>query len=104
MNTENRYTLLDIIFRNGSVSRLTNNGISFDQISEFLNILIDEKLIQYHDEKISLSEKGLEELKKLEIIYKNTKKEEWIKPDEKSRIAKLEKNFIFVPKQNNLSF
>jgi len=100
----NKYILLDIIYRNGSISRLTKNGLSFDQIPELINDLIEEKLIQYFNEKIVLTEDGLLELKKLEIIYKSTFKEDWIKPDEKSKVVKLEKNFIFVPNQNELKF
>jgi len=104
MTAENKYILLEIILKNGSINRLTNNGVSYDEISKLITLLISENLIEYKDEKISLTEKGMIELKSLEIIFKKKKKEEWILPDEKSKIAKLEKSFIFVPKQNELTF
>lgn len=104
MDINNKYILLDIILKNGSINRLTNNGVAYDEISTLINTLITEKLIEYKNEKISLTENGIIELKKLEIIFKKKNKEEWILPDEKSRIAKLEKSFIFVPKQNELTF
>lgn len=104
MTTENKYILLDIILKNGSINRLTNNGISYEEISKFISDLIAEKLIEYKNEKILLTKEGQIEYKSLELIFKKKNKEEWILPDEKSRIAKLEKSFIFVPKQNELTF
>jgi hypothetical protein len=104
MTPENTYILLDIIQKNGSVNRLTNNGMSYEEVAKGINYLITEKLIEYKNEKIVLSENGNLELKKLEIIFKKKNKNEWILPYEKGRIAKLEKNFIFVPKQNDLTF
>ncbi len=104
MTLENKYILLDIIKKNGSVNRLTNNGLTYDDIAKLISILANENLIEYINEKIILSQSGLSELAKLEIIFKEKNKEEWIKLDLKNKIAKLEKSFIFVPKQNELTF
>ena len=104
MNLKIKYDLLDIILKNGSINRLTREGVELEQIADFINILTSENFIEYKNEKIKLTSTGLKELKKLEIIFKKTTKSEWILPDEKNRIAKLEKSFIFVPKQNELLF
>lgn len=104
MTPENTYILLDIIQKNGSVNRLTNNGLSYEEVADGINFLINEKLIEYKNDKIVLTKNGNIEQKKLEIIFKKKNKNEWILPYEKGRIAKLEKNFIFVPRQNELTF
>lgn len=104
MDLKNKYNLLDIILKNGSINRLTRDGVPIELISKLINNLVLEHYIEYRDEKIKLTEKGMEELKKLEIIFKKIVKDEWIVPDEKSRVVKLDKNSIFVPKQNELTF
>lgn len=38
------------------------------------------------------------------INKKNRKKEDWIKPDFKNKIVKVDKDFIFLPSKNELSF
>lgn len=106
MNENNLYLLLDVIFRNGSVKRLTRNGIDFSEIANQTQLAIKNELVNYENEKIILTQKGLETLKQLEITYKKTTKKEWIEKDEKNRLDKnrREKNFIFVPRQNELTF
>ena len=104
MENENLYILLDIIFRNGSIKRLARNGIDYNEIAEQTQLAIKKELVSYDKEKIVLTQKGIELLKKLEVNYKKTTKREWIEKDEKNRIDKREKNFIFVPRQNELTF
>jgi len=104
MKNENLYILLDIIFRNGSIKRLARKGVSYNEIAKQTQVAIKEKLVSYDKEKVILTKKGIKLLKQLETTYKKTNKEEWIEKDEKSRIDKKEKDFIFVPRQNELTF
>lgn len=104
MTNENLYILLDIVFRNGSVKRLARAGIDYNEIAIQTGIAIKDELITYSEEKIILTDKGVELYKQLETTYKRTKKEEWIEKDKKNQIAKIDKNTIFVPRQNELTF
>jgi len=104
MNENNLYILLDVIFRNGSVKRLTRNGIEFSDIAIQTNRAISDGLVTNSNNRVILTEKGVELLKTLEEKYKKTNKNEWIEKDEKSRVDKKEKSFIFVPRQNELTF
>lgn len=106
MNENNLYVLLDVIFKNGSVKRLTRNGIDFSEIAVRTNQAIVEGLVANSENRIILTEKGIQMLKELEEKYKKTNKKEWIEKDEKNRLDKnrREKNFIFVPRQNELTF
>ncbi len=106
MEKENLYILLDVIFRNGSLKRLARKGVDYNEIANQTQIAIKNKLVSYDKERVILTPKGLELLKQLEITYKKTTKSEWIEKDEKNRLDKnrREKNFIFVPRQNELTF
>lgn len=106
MNENNLYILLDVIFRNGSVKRLTRNGIDFIEIAVKTNQAIVDGLVVNSENRIILTEKGIQILKELEEKYKKTNKKEWIEKDKKNRLDKnrREKNFIFVPKQDELTF
>lgn len=106
MEKENLYILLDVIFRNGSLKRLARKGVDYIEIANQTQIAIKNDLVSYDKERVILTPKGLELLKQLEITYKKTTKSEWIEKDEKNRLGKnrREKNFIFVPRQNELTF
>jgi len=104
MNENSLYILLDVIFKNGSAKRLTRNGIDFSEIAVQTNKAILGGLVTNSDNRVILTDKGIELLRTLEEKYKKTNKKEWIEKDEKSRIDKKEKSFIFVPRQNELTF
>lgn len=106
MEKENLYILLDVIFRNGSLKRLARKGVDYNEIANQTQIAIKNELVSYDKERVILTPRGLELLKQLEITYKKTTKSEWIEKDEKNRLGKnrREKNFIFVPRQNELTF
>lgn len=104
MKENNLFILLDVIHRNGSVKRLTRNGIDFNQIAIETNQAIIDGLVTNNEKRIVLTEKGIELLRTLETKYKKTNKNEWIEKDLKSQIPRIDKNTIFVPRQNELTF
>jgi len=104
MNENNLYLLLDVISRNGSVKILTRNGIDFNEIAIQTNNAISEGLVINSDKRIVLTDKGVEVLKHLALKYKKTNKDEWIERHLKSQIRKIDKNSIFLPRQNELTF
>lgn len=104
MEPNKLYLLLDVINRNGSVKKLTREGITFNEIAEQTNNAIFENLVSNKDDKIVLTAKGIELLGVLEKEHKRTNKNEWIEKDFKNKIPKLEKNMLFLPRQDELSF
>lgn len=104
MNDKHLYILLSVIKNNGDIKRLKREGISYKEIAKLTQKSIKNNLISYTDDLIELSESGLEKLKELETIYKEKNKEYWIEHEKESIIPKLEKNFIFLPNQNELLF
>ncbi len=104
MDEHKLYDLLNVIFRNSSVRSLVRQGVSYKEIAELTNAALTSGLLIYSNDKIILSEEGLHQIKVLEKHYKRTNKDEWILPDLKSRVAKIDKNDIFLPRQDELTF
>lgn len=104
MNTENLYLLLDIIFRNGSIKRLSREGIDYNDIAKQTQKAIKDGLVSYDKERVVLTKKGINLHRKLEKDFKKTNKDEWIEKDFKSQIPSIDKNTIFVSRQNELTF
>ncbi len=104
MNEKHLYKLLKVINKNGNINNLIREGLSFSKIAELTNKAIIAELVIKSNDKIELSRKGLEKIQKLEVRYKKTNKEEWIEKDIKSIIPKLDKDLIYLPDQNELTF
>lgn len=104
MNEDNLYILLDVILKNGSPKRLLRQGMSFKQIAEYINKVIELNFVSYINEKITLTDLGVNKLKQLESYYKKTNKNEWIDKDIKNKTLKIEKDFLYLPNQNELTF
>lgn len=96
--------LLNIIENSGNIKKLLRENLSYKDISELVNKLAQDELLTYVDEKIVLTEKGKKYLTDNKHLLKETNKENWIKPENKSRIKKHERNFIYLPNQTELDF
>ncbi len=96
--------LLNIIENSGNVKKLLRENLSYKEISELTAKLEQDELLSYVDKKIILTEKGKTALTDNKHLLKETNKELWIQPEDKSRIKKHERNFIYLPNQNELDF
>ncbi len=104
MNNSNLYILLSVIKNNGDIRRLKREGMEYIEIAELTNQIISGKLAIYTEETISLTAEGESKLIELEKTIKRTKKINWIEKEMKSKTSQLDKNFIFLPNQNELEF
>ena len=104
MNQTHLYILLAVIKNNGDIRQLKNEGLDYLEIADLTNQLILKEYVEYIEDEIKLTEKGIEKFEELKVSLKKTNKNNWIKKDLKSKIPKLEKNFIFLPNQNELDF
>ncbi|MBI3133976.1 MAG: hypothetical protein HYZ14_04800 [Bacteroidetes bacterium] len=96
--------LLDIIQHNGNINRLTREGVSFKEVTDLTNEAVEKGYLAYEHEKITLTSQGIAYLAKTVDKIKRTDKAGWIAKDDKSQTAKLDKNAIFVPRQDELTF
>lgn len=104
MKEKEVYLLLNAIKKNTDIKRLVREGLSYSDIARLTKEAIKNGLVDYKDEKIQLSDKGIELYEQLKDSYKRTNKVEWIEKDFKSQIPRIDKNTIFVPRQNELTF
>lgn len=104
MNEKHLYILLNVIKTNGDIRKLKREGIEYIEIAELTKLAITKEYVSYKNDIVTLSEKGLKKINELENVYKVRNKELWIEPENKSKIPKLEKDFIFLPNQNEIHF
>jgi|SRR5690554_2353612 len=104
MKEKEIYLLLNAIKKNTDIKRLVREGLSYSDIARLTKDAITNELVDYQDEKIKLSIKGNELYEQIKDNYKRTNKDEWIEKDLKSQIPRIDKNTIFVPRQNELTF
>lgn len=104
MTEKQLFYLLRLIKNNGNIKRLLYEGFSFRTIAEATNISIREGYLAYNDKELTLTANGQTKLSELEPLMKKVNKEQWIQKEIKSKIPKLEEDFIFLPNQNELHF
>ncbi len=104
MKEKEIYLLLNAIKKNTDIKRLIREGLSYSAIARLTKEAISNELVTYENEKVHLSEKGKQLYEKIKDNYKRTNKEEWIEKEFKSQIKRIDKNAIFVPRQNELTF
>lgn len=104
MKEKEIYLLLNAIKKNTDIKRLVREGLYYSDIARLTKDAITNELVDYQDEKIKLSIKGNELYEQIKDNYKRTNKDEWIEKDLKSQIPRIDKNTIFVPRQNELTF
>lgn len=98
------YILLQIIKENASLDPLISSGLTYKDIGDLMEVVFAEKYIIQDNTSIKLTESGIEFLAYLEKKRKNRNKNEWIEVDKRSKIAKIDKKFIYLPDQNDLWF
>jgi predicted methyltransferase len=101
---KNKVLLLHIIESNGNVKQLIYEGFTYKGISQLLETLVIEELVIYENQKIKLTDKGHDYLKSSSQIIKKQNKDLWIKPKNDSKIPVMDKDFIFLPNQDELHF
>jgi len=104
MKEKEIYLLLNAIKKNTDIKRLVREGLSYSDIARLTKDAITNELVDYQNEKIQLSIKGNEKYEQIKDNYKRTNKVEWIEKDLKSQIPRIDKNTIFIPRQNELTF
>jgi hypothetical protein len=104
MQLEVKLLLLKIVKYNGDVTPLVKLGYEYAQVMDFLNELLNEKLLIKEGYQLNITSAGLSTIEDLNKEFKRKDASNWIEPDLASRISKIDKNEIFLPDPNELSF
>ncbi|WP_149304222.1 hypothetical protein [Pareuzebyella sediminis] len=104
MTKRKEILVLNMVENLGNVKRLLREGLSYREISDITNKLVQDELLSYYEKRIILTEKGKVVLDQNKLLIKETNKENWIQPENKSRVKKHERNFIYLPNQTELDF
>lgn len=104
MNDKELYILLQIIERGGNITKLAREGIDFFEIGILMSSAKNEGFLEYNNKKVIVTSKGENKMIELEKRFKIIDKTKWIEPENKSKISKLDKKFIYLPNQNELFF
>ena len=103
LSNQKLYSLLYVINNNSNIKRLIHIGLTYSEIADIIKTLLEEKLI-LNQEKLELTESGKKLFHELESEYKNTEKDKWIEKEKKSKIDKIDKDFIYLPDPKELYF
>ncbi|MBL1220145.1 hypothetical protein JET18_04805 [Chryseobacterium sp. L7] len=105
LNNTDLYQLLYILKFNGALTKLVRNNISYIDIVNNIKNLTTENILNYVDQKITLTEKGENLFEKLSITYKSKNKDEWIVKESKSKLEeKIDIDFVYLPDQSKIFF
>lgn len=96
--------ILHKIKTNGRSEILLRKGLSFKQIAHFTERAIELGLIEFINEKISITDIGLVFYEENIDLIKDTDKESWIELDKRNKIFSEDINFIYLPNKNSLNF
>jgi len=98
------FKLLLVVKGSGNITDLRKDGHSYVRIAEFIQYLEEEELAEKKDGRFTLSDTGIQRLKELNKKYDRKHFNQWIVPEDRSRVDKLDKNFVYLPNQNELNF
>lgn len=104
MDKKKLYSILRVVATNGNIKKLTREGIGYLEVGELMSAAKKKGYLNFSKSRISITKKGQTKLDELEAKYKVVDKSKWIEPEFKSRIPKLDKNFVYLPNQNDLFF
>lgn len=104
MTTKNKVLLLRVIHEDGDIKLLRHHNISFREIGEMVETSVEEGLLTNSDDIISLTDQGKDFLESNIGIIKERDKSKWIELDRKNKIRKIDRDEVFLPAQNALSF
>lgn len=104
LNNKDLYQLLYILKYNGNIKKLIRENITFIDIINNIKALTNEMVLNNDDGKLSLTGKGEKLFEELDYEYKSRDKDKWIESESKSKIEKLDIDFVYLPDQSKIYF
>lgn len=104
MDKNIKVLILKIIKFNGNISPLIKLGYEYSQVAQLIKDEILEENAIRKNGILFLTPKGNDLINQLTKELKRTKSDVWIEPELASKIIPINKNEVFLPNQNDLSF
>ncbi|WP_207427085.1 hypothetical protein [Pedobacter sp. SYSU D00535] len=104
MRDDVKLLLLKLVKHNGNIQPIIKMGFEYSQIVGFINELLAEGALAKINNKYELTEAGEQEINTLNKELKRLNSAQWIEPATEFRITKIDKNDVFLPDQDELSF
>jgi hypothetical protein len=96
--------LLHIIKEDTNVRQLMRYGLTYREIAELIEQNITLGNLNGENDTISLTKRGEDYLSANRNLIKERDKAKWIDLDFKHKITKIDKDDVFLPNKNKLSF
>ncbi|PWV44626.1 hypothetical protein [Chitinophaga sp. S165] len=96
--------LLHIIKEDTNVRQLIHYGLSYREIAELIEQNITSGNLNGDNDVISLTKQGEDYLNANRKLIKERDKSKWIDLDLKHKITKIDKDDVFLPTRDKLSF
>lgn len=96
--------LLQIISSDGDIKKLRHFGLSYRQIAELIDSNVESGNLNGEEDHISLTVKGAKLLQARIGELKEREKSKWIGLDIKNKVQQFDKEDVFLPRKNDLSF
>lgn len=96
--------LLKTINDDGNIKKLRHYGLTYRQIGDLIEENIANGNLNGIEDVVSLTERGKEYLLANRELIKERDKSKWIELDLKNKTQPIDKEFIFLPSRNELSF
>ncbi len=100
MDNSTKLYLLKILKFNGDIEPLYELNYTYTQIVDLINQEIKEGNAKHENGVLCITQQGDDLIKTLSKENENN----LIEPEIQSKITKIEKNFIFLPSQDELTF
>lgn len=94
--------LLQILKNNGGVYSLRKAGLEYSQIASLIHSVEEEGYVENKEDRLVLTNKGLEKLGILNKKFGRKNAEGWISPQEEYRGKKLSKDEIYIPDKRGI--
>ena len=104
MRIDVKLLLLKLVKHNGNIQPIIKMGFEYSQIAEFLIELVTEGMLVRVKNKYELTEAGNFEIGALNKELNRFNAAQWIEPANEFKIPKFDKNDVFLPDQDDLSF
>lgn len=104
LNNKDLYQLLYILKNNGNIKRLIRENITFIDIINNVKMLTNDFFLNNDNGKLSFTETGEKLFEELDREYKSRNKDKWIESEKKSKIEKLDIDFVYLPDQSKIFF
>jgi predicted methyltransferase len=95
-----KISILKLLEKDNDVKKIVNLGYNVEQMTQILDLLKDENLIDEDNDNISLTEKARKELDSINFKKSNN----WIQIEKRSKIPEIDKNSIYLPNKDELFF